>query len=338
MTCQELGVENKLAQPRFSTSDLCPVCGHNGGHQWLQAPDRFHGREQRYQLLRCASCSMVWLDDPPQPAEMGRHYGPDYDKYIGDAGESSVLRNQSRRNTVLKYKSTGVILDLGCNTGSFLATFKGKPWDLYGIEISSEAAERAKAVTGAEIFVGDVLDAPFPPESFDAVTSFDVLEHLYQPRQTMALVAKWLKPGGVFVIQIPNIDSGMARVFGSYWYGLELPRHLSHFSPASLGRLAQSALLEEVTVQTHPNPGLEPSVRYIYTEMLKKIGISRPPLATAKPASLSWKIFRGMMRLSVLQLTYSLTKLKGNGETIDAVFQKPNLAIGREHITDANSR
>ncbi len=217
----------------------CPVCGQAGGKPYLQGPDRFHGRTELYQLVRCVSCGMVWLRNPPEPAQMGQHYGPDYDRFIGRAGESSPEREQGRRATVLNYKSSGSILDLGCNSGSFLATFKGQPWDLYGIEFSRDAAKSAKARTGAEIFVGDVLDAPFPPASFDAITAFDVLEHLYQPRQTMAQVAAWLKPGGLFVLQVPNIDSGDGAFFWIIlvWIGTAAPP-FTFFAKIPKGHLA----------------------------------------------------------------------------------------------------
>ena len=59
--------------------------------------------------------------------------------------------------------------------------------------------------------------------------------------RVMARVAEWLKPGGIFYVLVPNVDSAEGRVFGSYWHGLELPRHLFHYSPASLKFLAESA-------------------------------------------------------------------------------------------------
>ena len=90
--------------------------------------------------------------------------------------------------------------------------------------MSAECAKTAEARSGAQVFVGNILDAPFPPESFDVITCFDVLEHLYEPRRVMARVSEWLKPGGMFYVLVPNVDSAEARVFGSYWHGLELPQ------------------------------------------------------------------------------------------------------------------
>ena len=165
----------------------CPTCGHDGAEDFLQAPDRFHGRSRIYQLVRCPRCSVVWLKDPPPPSEMGQHYGEHYDRAISRTGQDPGFWTR-RRATLLRCVSSGAILDLGCSSGGFLATLKGPEWKLFGIEMSERVAREAEARTGAQVFVGDILDAPFPPESFDAITCFHVFEHLYQPKELLAKV------------------------------------------------------------------------------------------------------------------------------------------------------
>lgn len=301
----------------------CPICAQPDPIPWLAAPDRFHGRTKPYQLLRCASCSMVWLDDPPSKSEMGMHYGPDYDRTISEAAKAPQ-HWFDRRNEVLRLKpGGGAILDLGCATGGFLSTLQGPSWKLFGIEMSEEAAREVRSRCGAEVFVGDILDAPFPPNSFDVITCFNVFEHVYEPKEVLVRVAKWLKPGGVFYTLMPNIDSAGARIFRSYWYPLELPRHLSHFSPATLRRVAQSAGLREVSLETWRELFFESSTRFIFDDVVKKFGISRPPLSrsTDNP-SLPWRIVRKVYRLTLLQLFTAAASLAGAGETIAAVFTK----------------
>src|SRR6202041_739431 len=178
--------------------------------------------------------------------EMHHHYTDSYHRLISAAGETSPHRWQEHRGTLTKYKRSGALLDLGCSSGAFMEFLKGESWELSGIEMSADCARRAEERTGARVFVGDILDAPFPQDSFDVITCFDVLEHLYEPLKVMAKVREWLKPGGVFYVQVPNIDSAEARVFGTYWHGLELPRHLFHYSPASLRSLAKAAGLKVV--------------------------------------------------------------------------------------------
>jgi hypothetical protein len=136
-------------------------------------------------------------------------------------------------------------------------------------------------------------------------------------------VAKWLKPGGVFYTLMPNIDSAGARIFRSYWYPLELPRHLSHFSPATLRRVAQSAGLREVSLETWRELFFESSTRFIFDDVVKKFGISRPPLSkSTDDARLPWRIMRKIYRLTLLQLFTAAASLAGAGETIAAVFTK----------------
>ena len=228
----------------------CPVCGQIGAKNWLRSPDRFHQRPRSYQLVRCRSCTLVWLLDFPLADEMVEHYGVYYDRAISGGGEDPD-HWRDRRDSLLRFKSGGAVLDLGCSAGGFLASLRGPSWTLFGVEMSEAVAKRARERCGAEVFVGDILDAPFPPGSFDAITCFHVLEHLYQPREVLTKVSAWLKPGGVFYTMMPNIDSAGARLFGSYWYALELPRHLYHFSPMSLKALATSVGLELVSLTTN---------------------------------------------------------------------------------------
>jgi SAM-dependent methyltransferase len=252
---------------------------------------------------------------------MGIHYGEDYDRSVS-AADDDPGRWRDRCEGLLRYKNGGAILDLGCSSGGFLNSLKGPAWRLYGIEMSAQVAEKAKAKCGASIYVGNILDAPFPPASFDAITCFHVFEHVYHPREVLAKVSEWLKPGGVFYTLVPNIDSAGARIFGTYWYALELPRHLSHFSPSSLRFLAESVGLEEVWLITGREPFIESSVRYYVDDLVAKVGIQRTPLARAKKPSFAFRLVRKAFRLTVLPALNGLVSLAGDGESIHAVFRK----------------
>jgi SAM-dependent methyltransferase len=312
------------SSPSQSESDqtgVCTICGERTGVPFLEAPDRYHGRQQRYQLLRCPTCSLVWLANPPKPSEMGIHYGPDYDRSVSAAGEEPN-RWRGRWEELAKYKTGGTILDLGCSSGGFLSGLKGSAWSLYGIEMSEVVANKARLKTGANVFVGDILDAPFPAASFDAITCFHVMEHLYQPREIFQKVCEWLKPGGIFYVMVPNIHSAGCSLFKTYWYALELPRHLFHFSPKSLGMLAKSVGLEEASVTTDREVFIEASTRYILDEKLGKMGIHRVPLAKAVKPGIPFRIVRKAFRMTALPVLDGLASLAGDGESIHAIFRK----------------
>ena len=121
---------------------------------------------------------------------------------------------------------------------------------------------------------------------------------------------------------VPNIDSAGFRIFQSYWYALELPRHLSFFSPKSLRALAQSVGLEEVSITTDREVFIEASTRYILDERLRKIGINRTPLARARRPGIPFRVVRKAFRLTVIPVLNSLAALAGDGESIHAIFRK----------------
>ena len=314
----------KAAEGNTFVIGLCPACGQRAeGERLLEAPDRFHGRARMYHLVRCSNCALVWTENPPPPSAIGEHYGMDYDTSVTSAG-FDPRRWRSRCELVERYKPEGgAILDLGCSGGGFLSSLQGQGWRRYGIEMSEFAADTARSRCGAEVFVGDILDAPFPAGSFDVITCFHVFEHLYQPREVLERVTKWLKPGGIFYAMMPNIDSAGAHLYGSYWYALELPRHICHFSPASLAHIANAAGLQSVSITTHREVFIEHSTRYILDHLLRKMGISRAPLAQTKPPRLPWRVVRKAFRLAILPVLSGMASLAGDGESIHAILGKP---------------
>jgi SAM-dependent methyltransferase len=314
------------------------LCGHERPQEWLRAPDRFHGRRERYLLVRCSGCSLVWLSNAPRAEEMHHHYTDSYHRLISASGETSPHRWQGHTRKLMQFKQRGSLLDLGCSSGAFLEFLKSESWQLYGIEMSADCARRAEARAGARVFVGDILDAPFPQESFDVITCFDVLEHLYEPLKVMTKVREWLKPGGVFYVQVPNIDSAEARVFGSYWHGLELPRHLFHYSPASLKFLAESAGLREVSYETRRNPAVGTSLRYVWDDVFSAVGIRRTPTVHRGEASLPWRAARKLVRVTVLRGLLTMAPLAGGGEAIHAIFRKESRKPSKASLITAEAQ
>jgi len=131
-----------------------------------------------------------------------------------------------------------------------------------------------------------------------------------------------LKPEGIFYVQVPNIDSAEARVFRTYWHGLELPRHLFHYSPTSLRNLAKATGFREVSLETRRNPAVGTGLRYMWDDIFRAAGIQRTPLAYREEASLPWRAARKLVRITVLRGLLAMAPLVGDGEAIHAVFRK----------------
>src|SRR5690242_3830021 len=127
---------------------MCVGCDNVRWESFLVAPDRYHGREMPYRLVRCPSCSLVRLDNPPTQ----------YDSAISGPGDNPEHWKE-RHEELLRFKTGGRLLDLGCSSGGFLTSMQGPAWKLFGVEMSEKVAKRARERCGAEVFVGDILDA-----------------------------------------------------------------------------------------------------------------------------------------------------------------------------------
>jgi hypothetical protein len=112
-------------------------------------------------------------------------------------------------------------------------------------------------------------------------------------------------------------------VFRSYWHGLELPRHLFHYSPESLKYLAEAVGLREVSLVTRRNPAVGTSLRYVWDAAFRTMGIRRTPVAYRGEASLPWRAARKLVRMTVLRALLAAAPAVGGGESIHAIFKKP---------------
>lgn len=322
-----MAVDNQVIEkvtPFFvtKTSPLCPVCGCRGA-LFLRAPDRFHRRSRLYELFRWCSSGLVWLRDPPRPEEAAYHYGTEYHMTMATSGERDVPRRwKLPMRRVHQVSTGGDLLDIGCSPGGFLEALKYGSWRLHGVERSPNQARRAETRSGAGIFVGEVPQADFSPGSFDVVTCLRVLEHPDRPQAVLRKVRDWLKPRGVLYLQVPNADAPEARAFRPYWYPLELPRHLYHFSAASLRNLGIFCGIEPVLLKTLPETYLEQSVHYLFDDLVAKCGISRPHNEVAAEPCAAWRVLRKAFRLGVLAPSRMLAAAAGRGASLEAVFQR----------------
>lgn len=229
----------------------CNLCHKNNPALLYRLPDYLLAREELVTtLVKCQNCGLVYQNPRPRIEEMGEHYPPVYDSYnpASDGQNTPWLIKQAvdyglnkRCQFVTRHKSAGKLLDIGCATGVFLNKASEHPdWEVQGVEISPHAARIARERYCLEVFTGTLEEAAFENCSFDAVTMWDVFEHLHDPQGSLRVIHRILKPGGVLVIRVPNLDSWDARIFGPYWAGLDAPRHLYVFDRNTLRNLIEA--------------------------------------------------------------------------------------------------
>jgi len=191
----------------------------------------------------------MYQDPQPTPEELAPYYPPDYEAHVGTRQQQlGWLRRldyhygiEKRCRAILRYIRLGRMLDIGCATGAFLEGMREHGWEVEGIEPSIQAATYAKEILGLRVQNTTMETAQLEPASLDLVTMWNVLEHLSDPQRAIYRIREALRPGGLLVFSIPNIESYDHWLFGRYWAGYDLPRHLFVFPPATLTRMIQAA-------------------------------------------------------------------------------------------------
>jgi SAM-dependent methyltransferase len=221
----------------------CLLCGCTAAKEYRRGSDRLHHLPGEFRLVECSRCRFVYLSPRPTADEIGRYYPDDYKSYRPAVHEEkSALRRLDRRfglrrrcGVITRFKRSGTLLDVGCGTGDFLAAMGSIPgWEVRGLEPHPRAAEWARAKYGLTVDQVSLDEARYPAGSFDAITLWDVLEHLPHPREALERLHDLLRPTGIIMLALPNRTSVDARLFGPFWAGLDVPRHFSVFSPPEL--------------------------------------------------------------------------------------------------------
>lgn len=233
-------------------SVICNFCGSAQTAPFGVVPDLLLERlNVKATLVRCRQCGLVYQNPRPTLAEMGEHYPPEYEPYVDHAAQPKrnwLLQKAIQHGTnkrcrfVTRHKPSGRLLDIGCAMGGFLLGMRDLGgWTVAGVEVNHAVAAAARQRHGLEVFAGTLDEAAYPAASFDAVTLWDVLEHLHDPGQTLTEIHHVLQDEGIVVIRVPNLASWDATLFGTAWAGLDAPRHLYIFTPESLTALLEKA-------------------------------------------------------------------------------------------------
>lgn len=145
---------------------------------------------------------------------------------------------QLRRRAAERFRDGGALLDVGCGTGRFLEVMRGTGrWQVTGVEVHPGAVEHCRQQLGLVMYQGDLSTLDLPSQTWDAVTMWEVLEHVPDPMAALVTVARILKPDGVLLLSTPDADAWQAALWGEWWYGWEVPRHRHLFTASTLGTM-----------------------------------------------------------------------------------------------------
>lgn len=220
----------------------CDYCGSTKERPIFEGPDLLHRLPGTFRVVQCLECGWIRQNPRPAPNAIGYYYPRDYANFAhAIEDESRFWRRWDRRYGILKRRwaveslqRKGRLLDVGCATGIFLNEMKKAGWDVTGIEPNQEAANYARHRFNISVHIGTLQQVSLPSAYFDVITMWDVLEHTHTPWQDLIEANRLLREGGLLILRIPNLESLEARVFGPFWIGWDLPRHLYLFPRQAL--------------------------------------------------------------------------------------------------------
>lgn len=256
----------------------CNLCGMDNTKFLFKSKDRLHKvDEQEFNLVKCFNCGLVYINPQPEPSELAKYYPEDYGPYdkmnifkIGRFGKliknirDYFLKKNIREKIVLD-DSQKIYFDFGCGGGENMLNIKKKHpnWKIEGADISYFACEKARKL-GFDVQNGCIEDLQLKKEYYDVINVSHVIEHLNDPLNALKILKNSLKSGGKIIISTPNVDSFAFKIFRSYWYATDTPRHLYLFSKETLSNLLKKIefKIEKVDYNTGPKVAIK-SIYYI---------------------------------------------------------------------------
>jgi MoaA/NifB/PqqE/SkfB family radical SAM enzyme/SAM-dependent methyltransferase len=223
----------------------CPVCDADSPEHVIEAPDFETPYANRFNVVRCGDCGMMYTSPRPSMEDLFRYFYADHYVCYTRSGLADAIRETYLCRT--RYKAlkdlipeNGRFLDVGCAYGYFLDYLqKNTRWEAHGCEPNREMAQKARH-NGLSVRATTLAQAGYPDNYFDLVYMSHVLEHVPDLRETIREVFRILKPGGLFITENPDADAPTRKPLGEAWWGYHLPRHLSHFNAETIGRLLKS--------------------------------------------------------------------------------------------------
>jgi SAM-dependent methyltransferase len=256
----------------------CPLCWGNQHETVLFAKDESRHTGGSFRIVRCENCGLTFTNPRPTARCLAQFYPSDYKPHL-DKGEAVHLRGTIRRRLErallrqrygyppqpadlknalwatlarvvirrtrarerwIPFRAPGRLLDFGCGAGDFLRHMQGYGWLVEGLDFAPQMVQALRQRGEFPAHLGSLPHPDISTGSLDAITMWHSLEHVPAPKDVLRAAADALRPRGVLGITVPNLASWSFQKFREQWLGLDVPRHLTHFTPATLCSMVEA--------------------------------------------------------------------------------------------------
>jgi SAM-dependent methyltransferase len=257
------------------TVSNCPFCNGSAFSTVLHGRD-FESGTGNYRIERCAGCGLRFTNPRPVAESIPELYrqrtSSDFvrlDPMLDRLRAASIRR--SLRNVAKNCGPFDSVLDYGCGDGFFaqqlLRAYPGIP--LTACDFHPAPPDRLKNQPAISYF--SYRQHAQIDDRYGLIFCRHVLEHLPDPTSQLHRMKTLLQDGGFMVVEVPSYQSIWRTVFGRYYRGLYLPRHLIHFDEATLRQMLEG--FDVIGVAKTHTPVLGSSIGYLFDTAIANTGL-----------------------------------------------------------------
>jgi 2-polyprenyl-3-methyl-5-hydroxy-6-metoxy-1,4-benzoquinol methylase len=189
---------------------------------------------EKHFLVKSKSSGFVFCQKVPTQEQLADHYQLyDREDYLSPI---TIKRFEELLDSFEPYRNTNKILDIGCGVGFLMEVAKRRGWDVYGTEYTQNAIDICNA-KGIKMHKGKFDPSWFLPDSFDVITSIEVLEHINNPVEEVQNINNILRRGGLLYFTTPNFNAIERFILKAKYNVIEYPEHLCYYTPKTINLL-----------------------------------------------------------------------------------------------------
>ena len=249
---RENNIINKFSDPNtgklrtdLSKERTCPICRYDDKILLFNKDGFDH--------FQCKNCSLVYVNPILKDEILHNHYLNDESYHNVLTNETEIYLDKIRFNYCLNiiesYTKIGSILDIGAGPGIFVEVAKERGWHPVAVEFNKYCTKRIESL-GIQCFDKPIEKIQIDEESFNCITLWAVLEHLQNPKKILKEIYKLLKPNGVLLILVPNVDSLASRIMHQDCGTFGGDTHINFFNKDTLVNIQKLCGFKTLEIET----------------------------------------------------------------------------------------